>query len=137
MSLYEKCIFCNPNTDSRDNRDASKNALFRNEAKMIKTYIDEKKFKNFLLENGIFYFKGRLTEDNPFKFCDLDQIPFLDAGKIIGHLPVVREDSPILYALILDIHLRRTPHAGVELTVNEVFKGSICHSRTEAFNKAD
>ena len=121
-SLYEKCIFCNPTADSRDNRDASKNALFRNEAIMIKTYIDEKRLKKFLLENGIFYFKGRLTEDNPFKFCDLDQIPFLDAGKIIGHLPVVREDSPILYALVLDIHLRRTPHAGVELTVNEVFK---------------
>ena len=57
-----------------------------------------------------------------FKFADLDFIPFLDAHKIIGHLPVVLFDSPILYSYIMMRHLIRIQHAGVVITIKAVSK---------------
>ena len=55
-----------------------------------------------------------------FKFADLDFIPFLDVHEIVGNLPVVLSDSPILYAYIMMIHLSRIQHAGVDVTVKAV-----------------
>ena len=55
-----------------------------------------------------------------FKFADLDFIPFLDVHKIVGNLPLVLHDSPILYAYIMMIHLSRIQHAGVDVTVKSV-----------------
>ena len=55
-----------------------------------------------------------------FKFADLDFIPFLDAHEIVGHLPVVLFDSPILYSYIMMIHLTRIHHAGVDITIKAV-----------------
>ena len=55
-----------------------------------------------------------------FKFADLDFIPFLDVHEIIGSLPVVLSDSPILYAYIMMIHLSRIQHAGVDVTVRAI-----------------
>ena len=55
-----------------------------------------------------------------FKFADLDFVPFLDAHKTIGHLPVVFFDSPILYSYIMMVHLTRIQHAGVDITIKAV-----------------
>ena len=55
-----------------------------------------------------------------FKFADLDFIPFLDVHKIVGNLPLVLHDSPILYAYIMMIHLSRIQHAGVDITIKAV-----------------
>ena len=55
-----------------------------------------------------------------FKFADLDFIPFLDVHEIVGNLPVVFSDSPILYAYIMMIHLSRIQHAGFDISVKAV-----------------
>ena len=51
------------------------------------------------------------------KFADLDFIPFLDVHEIVGNLPVVLSDSPILYAYIMMIHLSRIQHAGIDISL--------------------
>ena len=55
-----------------------------------------------------------------FKCVDLDFILFLSAHEIIGHLPVVLYDSPILHSFIMMIHLTRVHHAGVDVTIKAV-----------------
>ena len=120
--LWVDCIFCKSIFDYRDNRSSSKNALYRYETERIKNEYGRKKLVKYFESNRILYFKGRLSDNNPFRFRDLDKIPFLDCKEFTGPLPVVRGTSPLLYALILDIHCNRTPHAGVELTIKEVFK---------------
>ena len=49
-----------------------------------------------------------------FKFDDLD------VHEIVGNLPVVLHNSPILYAYIMMIHLSRIQHAGVDVTIKAV-----------------
>ena len=82
---------------------------------------------NYFLKDGIYYHQGRFTADNPFRFKDLDQVPFIDAHIITGRTPVVLSDSPILYSMIINIHCKLVPHAGIELTVKEVLKDVMVH----------
>ena len=53
---------------------------------------------------------------------DLDGCKFLDFMEIGQPVPVVLEDSPILYSYIMWIHNKINPHAGLETTIREVSK---------------
>ena len=66
------------------------------------------------------YYRSCFIDNTQFKFADLDKVPFLDAYEIIGYLPVVLCDSPILYSYITMIHLTRIHHLGVDITVKAV-----------------
>jgi len=89
--------------------------LYRGETKVIKLTLSSKSISKFKERDEILYFHGRLTPENPFRFANLDNIPILDVHEFSGPLPVVLGSSPLLYALILDIHCQRSPHAGIEV----------------------
>ena len=108
--------------DPRDNHQKSKDILFKNESKLIAETLSSKQLSRFTENEGILYFRSRILNENPFKFKDLDRIPFFDAKLIRNPLPVVMNDSPLLYSLVISIHCSSTPHAGIESTVREVFK---------------
>ena len=54
------------------------------------------------------------------KTQDLDLSKFLDLAEIGYPVPVVLEDSPVLYAYIMWIHNKVNPHAGVETTIRDI-----------------
>ena len=56
------------------------------------------------------------------KTQDLDGYKFLDFMEIGQPVPVVLEDSHVLYSYIMWIHNKINPHAGVEATIRYVCK---------------
>ena len=124
-SKVEDCIICREgekNWEKRHMEQESVKVLCRYETRMIKTIWKPSQVAKYDEKEGILYFSGRLTKEAPFRTEDLDNIGFLDTHEFIGDIPVLRSDSPILYAQIMDIHIRVVPHAGVERHIKEVFK---------------
>ena len=97
--------------------------LFRQESKVITKIVPVKERKNWTLQNGVYYYTTRLTEDRPFRTEDLDlDLAFFDGTDIVGVLPIVLSDSPILFSFLIFVHTIIRPHSGVEITSREVFK---------------
>ena len=65
-------------------------------------------------------YKSGLMDKTQFKFADLNKVPFLGAHEILGYLPCILYDSPILYSYIMMIHLTRIQNAGVDITIKAV-----------------
>jgi len=122
--INSECRLCSDlkDPDYRDNYQLAKEVMFRYETSVVKESLSPKQLAKYREHNGILYFTGRLTKENPFTFVDLDKIPFLDTHEFSGPIPLVLVDSPILYSLIMQLHNKKVPHAGVEITVKEVFK---------------
>ena len=117
----EECNQCiESNLNQYDMR--AEEILFRHETKMIIMTVPTSKLTKFTMENDILIFTGRLSEENPFRFRDLDEVPFLDAPQIIGAVPVVMAESEVYYSYLMAIHTRIAPHAGVVTTMKEVGK---------------
>ena len=104
--------------DPRDNNQKSKDILFKYESRVVLKTLSNKQLSNFTENEGTLYFHSRISNENPFKFKDLDRIPFFDAQIIRSILPVVMKDSPLLYSLVISIHCRSTPHLGRMLEKN-------------------
>ena len=68
--------------------------------------------------DGILYYQGRISQENQLKTQDLDGCKFLDVMAIGQPLPVVLEDSPVLYSYNMRMHNKINPHAGVEATIS-------------------
>ena len=81
-----------------------------------------KQLEQFTESKGILFFRRRVVKENPFRFKDIVQIPFIDAPKITGTFPVLLVDSPVLYSLVIPIQCQTLVHAEVEATVREVLK---------------
>ena len=116
------CPKCKGKFDPRDNRDLSRITLYRHETMMIKNTFQKQRLLKFFEQDGILKFQGRFAQDNPVKFVNLDNIPFLDSHLITDPIPIVRGSSHLLYSFIIEVHCNRVPHAGVEATVREVLK---------------
>ena len=95
--------------DPRENHQKSKDILFKNESKLITETLSSKRLSKFMEKEGILYFRSRVSNENPFKFKDLDRIPFFDAKIIRNPLPVVLNDSPLLYSLVIFIGSKTSP----------------------------
>ena len=119
---YSSCPLCKGSLDPRDNRELSRLTLYRHETIMIKSNTKKEKLVKFFEQDGILKFQGRFAKDNPIRFVNLDNIPFLDSHLITNPIPLVRRNSHLLYSFIIEIHCNRVPHAGVETTVREVLK---------------
>ena len=124
------CTMCSMDrvsADFRDNIQSSRDYLFRYESRVIQKSYNKKQLNKYFLKDGIYYHQGRFTAYNPFRFKDLDQVPLIDAHIITGPTPVVLCDSHILYSMIINIHCKLVPHAGIEMTVKEVLKEIMVH----------
>ena len=97
-------------------------ALYRHETLIIKNTFQKDKLLKCFEQDCILKFQGRFARDNPVKFVNLDNIPFLDSHLITDPIPIVRASSHLLYSFIIEIHCNGVPHAGVEATVREVLK---------------
>ena len=78
--------------------------------------------QDFEVIDKILYYQGRIAQENQLKTQDLHGCKFLDFIEIGQPVPVVQEDSPVLYSYIMWIHNKINPHAGVESTVMDVSK---------------
>ena len=96
--------------------------LFRQESKRVRQVTPRRRLEKYIAKDGVLYFSSRLAEENPFRFRDLDSVPFLDSQEIVGMLPVVLADSPIFFAYLLAVHTKIVPHAGVMTTMREISK---------------
>ena len=96
------------------------NYFFRFESARLKDVVPRKKMETFVLKDGIYYYKGRLSEENPVTERDLDYNVFYDSSSIKAVLPVILSDSEFFFALVLHIHHRIRIHSGVEVTLKEV-----------------
>lgn len=81
-SSYLICPFCKGKIDPRDNRNFSRMALYRHETMMIKNSIPQQRLVKYFEQDGILKFQGCFSRDNPVKFVNLDNIPFLDSHLI-------------------------------------------------------
>ena len=59
-----------------------KQVLHRYESEVIRAKLKPKQLESFIESNGIFFLGGRVEKENPFRFINLEKIPFLDAPKI-------------------------------------------------------
>ena len=108
--------------DWKENQDRVRNHILQQETIQVKLSVNPKKLKKFYEKEGILHFKNRIVKENQDKPKDLDNLKFIDKHKIVGDLPVVRVNSPLVYSLVMYIHCQTAAHAGIETTVREVFK---------------
>ena len=78
--------------------------MFRNETKVIKESLRSEQIQEYEEVEGILYYQGRIAPENQLKTQDLDGCKFFDFTEIGQPVPVVLEDSPVLYAYIMWIH---------------------------------
>ena len=72
-------------------------SLFRYETRVIKGSMKPEQVQEFEEIDGILYNQGRIAQENQLKTQDLVGFKFLDFIEIGQPLPVVLEDSPVLY----------------------------------------
>ena len=95
---------------------------FREETKLIKKQFKPSQLEKYQEVNGILYYVGRLGEENELKKNDLDCQVFFDSADFTGCLPIVRPESELFYAYLMEVHFKLRKHAGVEYTRMEVMK---------------
>ena len=86
----------------------------------MKKVLKPTESKRFREEEGIVYDEGRLSPEFQFKTQDLDGVGYLDKQQIIGRVPVVLPDSPVLYAYLMFVHTKTKNHESLEATVREI-----------------
>jgi hypothetical protein len=115
-----KCPLCTPAIKENYNQKAEQ-LIFRYETDTIKK-SNKLKLSKYSEVDGVLTFSGRLAQENPFRFRDLDGVPFLDAPEITGPVPVVMAESSVFYAYLIAVHTKIAPHAGTVTTMREVSK---------------
>ena len=96
--------------------------FFRWESKRVCQTMKPAELKKFRVQDEIVLDSGRLSSEFQFRTQDLDNVGYLDKHEIIGEIPVVLADSPVLYAYLMYIHTKSAAHSALEPTVKEVFK---------------
>ena len=143
VSLQLKCRICNQNGPSssntrqtrsqektitsdflrKDNLYLGENFWFRFASQELQHLgIKPKALDNFIHQDGIYYYTGRLSEEFPVVSADLDINVFFDNQDFKAVLPVVHSKSQVFYSYLIFIHDYVRPHSGVELTYREVSK---------------
>ena len=71
--------------------------FFLYETRITTQSLELEQIRKYEIINGVMYYRSWFMDKTQFKFADLDKVPFLDAHKILGYIPVILYDSPILY----------------------------------------
>jgi hypothetical protein len=96
--------------------------VFRMESDVVKKELPRDALKQMEEVEGVLYYSGRLDDNNPLLICDIDFNIALDNTDFTTCIPVVRANSQVFFAYLLNVHTRIRPHAGVESTVRELLK---------------
>ena len=62
----------------------------------MKRALKPVEMKRFVVQNGVVYDEGRLSPEFQFNTNNLDRVGYLDKHQIVGRIPVVLPDSPVL-----------------------------------------
>jgi hypothetical protein len=73
--------------------------------------------KQFTKEGHVWYASQRLQKEGALETHDLDFSCFYDCASIKKVLPVILVKSPLFHSLLLHVHFKELPHAGVEVTL--------------------
>jgi hypothetical protein len=71
----------------------------------------------YTCQDGIWVSTQRLEKEGLLEKVDLDFTPFYDGVSIKKVIPVILVRSQLFHALLLHLHYRELPHAGVEATL--------------------
>ena len=85
----------------RTNESDAEKYLFRYETQVIKKSVKNEYIQEFEEIDGILMYQGRISQENQLKTQYLDGCKFLDFAEIGHPVPVVLEDSPVLYTYIM------------------------------------
>jgi hypothetical protein len=121
----KECMLCMIKDSQKTERDLLEKAereIFAHETKEIMKHYKKSKWEHYLMQDQIMYFSGRLSKENPFRFKDLDSVPFLDAHEIGGVVPVVFPDSDVFFSYLMAVHTKIAPHSGIITTTKEIAK---------------
>jgi len=116
------CILSKSVWDPRNEEKYAQNYYFRWETERIKQCMKPAYLTKFVEREGILYDDGRLGAEFQFKTQDLDQVEYIDKHEIINQVPIVLNDSPVLYAYLMYVHTKTSIHAALEPTVKEIHK---------------
>ena len=72
-------------------------SLFKYETRVIKESMKPDQVQEFEEVDSVLYYQGRIAQENQLKTHDLERCKFLDFMEIGQPVPVVLEDSPVLY----------------------------------------
>ena len=116
------CETTKPRGEFRTDELNAEKYLFRYETQVIKKFMKDEQIQEFEEIDNILFYQGRIAPENQLRTQDLDGCKFFDFKEIGQPVPVILEDSPVLYSYIMWIHNKINPHAGVETTIREVSK---------------
>ena len=105
-----------------NNRSIGENYWFRVASCELESLLSKKSLSSYILENGIYYYTGRLSNEFPVVSADLDINSFFDNKDFNAVTPVVHSSSPVFFAFLIYVHDVLRPHSGVELTYREITK---------------
>ena len=121
----KNCVICeagdNPWNPTENEKEVEK-SLFRYKTRVIMECLKLERIQEYEEAEGILFYQGRINPENQLRTQDLDGCKFLDFMEIGQLVPVVLEDSPVLYSYIMWIHNKINPHAGVKATIRDVYK---------------
>ena len=112
------CNWCNPTSKQSEPRmfnNMFKSILFQYETRVIWKSEKPSHLEKYEESSNILMFKERISLNNPFRFKDLDSVPFIDAREITGPVTIILIDSPILYFIYYHLYSAR-PTLTLELT---------------------
>ena len=72
-------------------------SLFKYATRVIKESMKPDQVQDFEEVDSVLYYQGRIAQENQLKTQDLERCKFLDFMEIGQPVPVVLEDSPVLY----------------------------------------
>ena len=81
---------------------------------------NKKGLEQYIMKDGILYYESRIQSE--LRTEDLDCEVFFDNHEIKQFLPVVLSDSDVFFAYAMHVHHNILPHAGVEMTMKELFR---------------
>ena len=108
--------------DPRNETEKAEQYFFSWESERVKRTLKPTEIQKFIVDEGRVYDKGRLSPEYQIRSQDLDQVGFLDKHVIVGRIPVVLLDSPVLYAYLMYVHMKTSIHASLETTVKEIHR---------------
>jgi hypothetical protein len=121
----EKCRICvlgDHRWDPRNEIEKAEQYFFSWESERVKRTLKPKEMQRFIVDEGRVYDEGRLSPEYQIRSQDLDQVGFLDKHVIVGRIPVVLPDSPVLYSYLMYVHMKTSIHASLETTVKEIHR---------------
>ncbi len=116
------CVLGDHRWDPRNETEKAEQYFCSWEPERVKRTLKPTEMQRLIID------EGRLSSEYQIREQDLDQVGFLikvgflDKHIILGRIPVVFPDSPVLYSYLMYVHMKTSVHAFLETTVKEIHR---------------